>query len=181
MTHARLYLSAAGLLTTVLASQVAFNVWRRTTPPLVGPTVGAPFPAVPAISSDSIAAAALSAGGAGHLRSCTLLVFVSTACGVCQRMRYTWAARFRTWRDSVGAPLSVIWVAPQDSADQAGFYEGFDLDDVKKAQLADVDALTPLGIYGTPTLYLLDRNRRLRLGALGDVLPPADSVRHVCQ
>ncbi|MFQ5679297.1 MAG: hypothetical protein ACE5HP_07540 [Gemmatimonadota bacterium] len=40
--------------------------------------------------------------------------------------------------------------------------------------------LWKLGLRGTPTTYVFDRQGRYRLTVLGNHLPPADSVRAIC-
>lgn len=172
-----------GVLASLLVGQFGFSVWRRAVvpPPLVGPRLGEPLPAVPGLVLGPGFDSARATTGQPTARTCTMLVVVSTACTICQRMRYTWPARFRVWHDSVGQPLAVVWAAPQSDSEQAVFYRGFGLDSIRKEKLTDVHSLTRLGVYGTPTIFVIDRQMRLRIGILGDALPPADTVRRVCE
>ena len=98
-------------------------------------------------------------------------------------MRDWWTTRLRAWRDSVGAPVHAIWLAGGDSATMSDFTRGYDLSGTTLVRVSDDDAGRigrKLGVYATPTLYLLDHTGALRFGVLGEALPPADSGRAAC-
>lgn len=114
---------------------------------------------------------------------CFLVVAISTACTYCDRMRFTWPRQVEAWSDSVGSNVGLIWIAPDRPEKLAEFVDGFKFDNVKLASLSRRPnrAMRKLGVYGTPTAYLLDRLGRLRIGVMGDRLPPVRASREVCQ
>jgi hypothetical protein len=94
-------------------------------------------------------------------------------------MRHDWRERFMAFGDTAGTTPVAIWIGFEPFAELRAFYAGFAFDGIVLAQ-----SLSPmardLGVYGTPTLYLLDSSGRLRYGILGDRLPPVDSTIAAC-
>lgn len=113
---------------------------------------------------------------------CALVVLSSTSCYSCRLMRVTWPARARSWVDSVGGGVNLLWIGGDDVTEQQAFYAGFDFDGVALASVVG-DAgrvLGRLGLFATPTTYLLDRMGRLRQGVLGDRLPSVTAGVAAC-
>lgn len=165
-------------LLVALTGQFAWVEWQRRPLPFKGPVVGRALDNVDLQIE----------GARSDLRrlverpgGCTLLVIVSTTCPVCQRMRYSWPRRFAIWRDSISSSMQAVWLAPQEAAEQSTFYEGFNYKGIRRGQLLSGTGGKKLGVIGTPTAYLLDSSGRLRIGILGDILPPADSAARVCR
>jgi hypothetical protein len=172
--------AVAGGLIILGAAQLAAIGWARRPPELAGPTRGQPLPDVGAVviaDGSPIAFRQLFTG-----QSCTLLVLISPGCAACRRMRDSWAARLRAWTDTIGAPMRAIWLTASDSATARAFTLGYDLSGIVLARAIDDPERVGrrLGVIGTPTSYLLDRTGTLRLGILGDTLPPAHMARAAC-
>jgi hypothetical protein len=110
------------------------------------------------------------------------LVFVEPTCAECRAMRDGWKVDASAWIDSVGAPVRVVWLTAADSISMRDFVAGYDLGPVTFARVVGNpnEVGRRLGVYGTPTLYLLDRSGALRVGALGYWFPPVDSGRVAC-
>lgn len=163
--------------TAVLQAGVLFSRSRPEKPS--GPTLGSPLPSLIASELDSGLRRPLT----GADSNCAIVVAISTTCGVCKRMRTQWAARYAAWSDSVRAPIEVIWVAAADSNEFANFFAGNELNDIRRLRLdaSDERFRDQLGVYATPTIYLLDRENRLRTGSLGFTLPPVDSAVRACR
>jgi hypothetical protein len=172
----------ASVLIAACAVQVVALAASRGPIALQGPTVGRPLPDF-----------GLVAIGHDHPRSwpsiiaqrkCTLLVVISPTCAACRLMRDTWSARLSPWLDSVAAPVRPVWLIGSDDTSARAFVAGYDLarTTIVAWMTSDVtEAGRTLGIIGTPTYYLLDREGRLRVGVLGDEFPPADSARRACR
>lgn len=114
--------------------------------------------------------------------ACSLVVLISTQCGVCRRMRESWPQRAAIWSDSVGAPVTLLWLSGESEDALAAFYAGYDFGNTLHARVAvePQQALGRLGLFGTPTTYLLDRAGRLRQGLMGDRLPTVEFARNHC-
>lgn len=114
--------------------------------------------------------------------TCSLLVVGSTYCGFCQRMRVTWPGELRSWSEAVGTPVHAVWLMGQNPAVQNAFYDGYDFESITRAWIPSRPgrALRLLGIYGTPTTYLLDRTGRVRQGLMGDRLPAVEEGINAC-
>jgi hypothetical protein len=169
-----------GTSTVLCVAQVAILAARHRSP--VGPTVGRRLPDPGPIvfrGQGVLPWSRIVTDGHG----CTLMVFVDPGCGACQRMRDSWSADLSRWTDSVRAPVRAIWVTAGDSATVQRFTTGFHLGETTVARFVGDVAVAShrLGIYGTPTLYLVDRAGVLRVGVLGDGLPPVDSGRAACR
>lgn len=179
------------LLITLFVGMVAVAVgytganWLgalRVSPP-IGPSIG-----------DTLPATMVSGLPGGHTRkplssvlaadpaSCVLLVMVMTDCPYCSRMRWTWPRKAAEWTRAVGETVSFVWLAGEPAAVLRSFYEGFDFSDVTLLNVTGNagEALGRLGLFGTPTTYLLDAKRRLGYGVMGDRLPPIDVGRRIC-
>jgi hypothetical protein len=166
-----------GVLLLALVGQFAFRRRHQTPLPLTGPTHGAALPDFAIEPVGQTSATRLSSLASGP-QQCTALVFVSTECGVCKRMRFTWAQKFNALSDSVGM-LRGYWIAPQTASEINSFMDGFGLNSVARVRISET-ALTRLGVYGTPTTYFIDRSGRLVMGVLGEDLPSSDRLRKVC-
>lgn len=156
--------------------------WTNLVPSLpAGPAVGELLPEtrVTLVNSDSIF----------YLNdaivtedSCALLVVISTTCPFCLRMRDSWMRNVEHWSDSVGVTVTKLWLAGEDDATLLDFYSGFDFEGVQLLRVAEdpARALGRLGLIGTPTTYLVDGQGHLRMGIMGDFLPPIERGREVC-
>ncbi len=171
------------VLVAALLVQVGVRLWRQQHPaPPTGPATGDVLPLVwvapLAQSSDSVRLTSLLTQGGG----CSLLVVVSTTCHYSARMRYTWPEQARLWTDSVGVPLQLVWLAGEEPVDLLAFYRGYDLRGVRLLRVTSspAEALARLGVFGTPTTYLVDASGRLRLAVMGNRLPPATAAREAC-
>lgn len=99
-------------------------------------------------------------------------------------MRATWTGELRAWTDSVGVSVRATWLLAEPEEAVAGFYEGYDFGGIGLARLEKRDGrrfLWQLGLRGTPTTYVLDRQGRYRFTVPGNQLPPADSMRSICR
>jgi hypothetical protein len=165
----------------LLLAQLSYHQWQRRSLPLVGPVTGERLPvtAVRAVAGggDIDLSWLLSSEG-----SCAMLVVINTGCAICMRMRYTWPNTFRTWSDSVDAPVKAVWLSGQSQEANERFYRGINFRDINVVRTSGSarTALRRLGVYGTPTLYLTDRFGRLRVGVAGDQLPAATDARSIC-
>ena len=176
----RLWTWAAVGLGVLLLGQGSVLVSRHLPREPEGPELGSLLPDAMIVAADSRPTTlrrALSSGSA-----CTLLVFVSPECLYCQQMRIWWPSVFRTGNDSAGGSVRAVWLSNSDSTSLARFYEGYDLRAVTTLRMTvRVDSLLHrLGIYATPTTYLIDRQGKLRTGTLDLDLPPADAAKHLC-
>lgn len=169
------------LLLTAAVIQLGALRWLRTRP-LTGPVTGEVLPASVTVSLNSIHEQQLTDLLTSR-GTCSLLVIVSTHCYFCRQMRGTWPQQAREWADSVGVPVHSVWLSGEDEETLNTFYEGYDFSGVTLARLPSRPARTlqRLGLVGTPTSYLLDRQGRLRLGVLGDRFPPVPQGQRACQ
>ena len=156
--------------------------WTAAVPsPPSGPTVGEALPAtqVSLLNGDSILYLNEAVTSEG---SCALLVMISTTCPFCLRMRDSWTRQATQWADSLDVSVTKLWLGGEEAETLAGFYSGYDFDGVTLLRVADDPArsLGQLGLIGTPTTYLLDSHARLRMGVMGDLLPPIEAGRQVC-
>ena len=173
-----------GLIVILGGTLLAEAAWTLRPPrpvPLAGPTIGEALPNVGAISVENGPPRGVQAGLIGDGR-CGVVIVIDPTCSACRRMRREWPAAYRAWRDSVGGPVRLTWLSNGDSAETANFYRGFRLPGVTRARyvFTSATAMSRLGVYLTPTTYLLDRDGRLRVGDIENFLPPADSTRAVC-
>jgi hypothetical protein len=175
--------SAFGLLAAAAILQ-AVVLWRRSIPRIPeGPTLGDTLPALRtyAVPSDELIQLG---NGASEVDSCTVVVAISTTCGVCALMRDQWNEKYSHWLDTVGAPVRAVWVAAAESDTLQAFLDGSGLLDavgLARMRPGDPDFRTRLGVYATPTVYLLDQHDKLRIGSLGFNLPPVDSAAQICR
>ena len=158
------------------------QLWHITSwKPPTGPTIGEPLPAttVAVLNTEEVVSLQDLLGAE---EACALLVLIATDCPFCLRMRETWTRNAAIWSDSVGSYVSKIWLAGDDLSSLNEFYAGYDFDGVTVARLDDnpARALGRLGVFGTPTTYLVDRDGLLRMGVMGERLPPAGVGRDVC-
>jgi hypothetical protein len=99
-------------------------------------------------------------------------------------MRVTWPDRFTIWTDSVGSDVRPLWLSEGGRAALRDFIAGFAMDEIDFAYVplgGTREAYRLLGVLGTPTLYLVDREGIVRAGFLGDAFPPVDLSRSVCR
>lgn len=166
-----------------LVSYVAAAWWLDRPRPPSGPRLGAPLPSVNiAEFGQSQQVRTLGAFLTEQKAACSVVVFVTTSCPVCLRMRFAWTARAQAWADSLDYEPVLAWLTAEDSSRVEEFYRGFRMAPVRQLLVVGEQELAAerLGIFGTPTLYLLDRNGNLRFGIVGDNFPPADSARAAC-
>jgi len=143
-----------------------------------GPAKGTHLPPIPVEHLDGGTEVPLST----VLRSetCALLVIVSTTCPVCSRMKVSWQSKVVEWSQAGGFDITTVWLSEEPAADFSAFLS----DAGRPADLhisragSYVEFVRSLGVVGTPTLYLLDRQGRVQFGIAGDLLPPeAEAVR----
>lgn len=158
--------------------------WAGRTPPTspTGPVMGELLPPV-TVAVDADSTTSLNHLLTSSTTSCALLVLISTRCSFCLRMRGTWPQRADAWSDSVGMPVMNIWLAGEEESALREFYSGYDFGGVVLGRIPEdpSGAFERLGVFGTPITYLLDAEGRLRMGAMGDTLPPVNKGREVCQ
>ena len=83
---------------------------------------------------------------------------------------------------AVGVPMRGVWLSGEDKRVMESFYEGYLFQDIVRARVISRPgaAFHRLGVYGTPTSYLLDSFGKLRYGIMGDRLPSVEMVRESC-
>jgi hypothetical protein len=172
-------LVGAVIVTVVL--QLTLLRWRGNSPPAKRPVIGERLPDLTVeslygnYSSPLILAAT-------EFADCAVVVVVATHCKVCQRMRVTWPSRFLNLRVSTKSNIAALWISAQPKDSLRSFLSDLAFGELRAGMVKSNDALAlhRLGVVGTPTSYLIDRNGTLRAGLLGDQLPPADSVVAAC-
>jgi hypothetical protein len=98
-------------------------------------------------------------------------------------MAGNWNNEFNRWSHFVHVPVTYAWVSldPTDRLvrflDAPGVSSSF----IYHASAMPLNPGLRYGVYGTPTLLLIDKYRRLRHVTIGYVLPPAARVREVCR
>jgi hypothetical protein len=114
---------------------------------------------------------------------CGLLVVFSSSCVACDRLRVTWNDRYRSWVDSVGVPIPVVWASGENEPVLRKFLDGTDLVGVRVARLLGGSANTAraLGVVGMPQAILIDSEGQFQSSALGRGLPSAERTRDVCR
>ncbi|GEM_PF-2434442 len=169
------------ILVVTFAGQLVHRKWQSRWLPITGPTIGEPLPAVEMRLAGQRNVVA-STDEFTSRNQCTLMVFFRPNCSVCSRMRTDWRERWAVSSDSIDAPIRTIWLTDHPEEATAPFTAGYHLGGIEfstmvpsKKQSAEL-----LGVYGTPTTFLLDRAGRLRVGVIGNQLPPADSARAAC-
>lgn len=179
--------SGPGRAVTVLLllgmSVQSFMLWNESLPDApTGPTLGQPLPSVGPLIVDGQVVGSINSVLVGH-GTCSVVVGISPDCSFCREMRGTWQEGFSAWQDSVGVPIKAVWIAEADSLELDAFYASHSLPKVVKATLpAGSNQLRKqLGVYATPSVYLVDRRGRLRIGIIGHLLPPVDSTRAICR
>ena len=166
-----------GGLVILLVVQVSYK-WPQPGPPSSGPALGKTAVAeVTVVSNNQQPRSLLSLVPRA---SCAVVVVASTYCAVCARMRYVWRQRLASVASARNVGIAAVWLFSQDSTEVGKFTEQGDWKHIIVARLPSPDVLEEIGIIGTPTTYLLDRHGKLRLGLLGDQLPPADSLVSAC-
>ena len=153
-------------------------VWQLKSPVPDGPTLGRQFPNILVSTLDEQEAPlqdVLPSDG------CTLLVVISTQCGVCAAMRSTWATRFQVWADSLRSPVRPVWLVVEGAESWATFAEGFSLP-VAPVFPTDPpeDTYRTLRVRGTPTFHVVDDRGVLAFTKVGDFLPPVADTRSAC-
>ena len=114
--------------------------------------------------------------------SCLLVAFVSSTCPICRHMRQSWYAAWRTWEDSLSVRVPTVWFFSESERTIREFLPDSMMIGIRRLrQLHSGDgSWNRLGVYGTPTIFLLDRQRKLRYGIVGASLPPANVTDAVC-
>lgn len=114
--------------------------------------------------------------------ACSLLVVINTGCHVCASMRHTWGSRARAWSDSIGEQVRLVWLTGESSEALRQFTRSYDLADAAMVTIAarPERTLARLGVFGTPTTYLVDRDGHVRTGVVGDYFPSVAEARQVC-
>ncbi|MDT8369966.1 MAG: hypothetical protein RQ745_12235 [Longimicrobiales bacterium] len=170
------------VLALTLGVQIVIREGRPAPPLPGGPYAGDLLPELPVGMLDGGHRSTLRevVSGSG---TCSLLAVISTSCGVCARMRVTWLDRFNAWADSVDGVVRPVWLAGEGEASLERFTRDFDLASIDLVFTAGSprQAGRELGVIGTPTLYLVDAQGRVRSGVLGDQFPPADIARSICE
>jgi peroxiredoxin len=93
----------------------------------------------------------------------TLILVLSTHCHFCTES----APFFRHIRESAGKDVKLVGVLPQPVAESESYLtkEGLQLDEVRQGSLENV------GVEGTPTMLLVDRNGIVRQTWVGKLSP----------
>lgn len=114
---------------------------------------------------------------------CSMVVFMSSGCGICRRMRWSWPANYAR-REAIGeTPLRIIWISMDSEGQAELFFGAHDL-----RHIITVRALKPwtsrdaarFGMLGTPTSYVVGPSGRVLMGLIGDRFPPTDALVDVC-
>jgi len=172
------------IVVLVIGSLLGFSIitfWEERPAPPMGPEMGMVIPSAQVKllggGSEKDLVSILTGGG-----DCSLLVLINSRCGVCRRLRGTWPERAQLWVDSVGVPFHLLWLSGEQEEVLASFYKEFPLGPVLPAMISrEPDrVLRQLGLFGTPTTYFLDGDGRLRLGLMGDRLPPVELAKGIC-
>lgn len=169
-----------GLL--ILQVTAMWFVGDKSVPFPPGPVTGEAMPSVSVTLIDTDQSREL-----GELllleRGCTILIVADVECPVCARMRHTWQPRFDRWADSVSESLQVMWLFGNTAGETKEFLDNVERGGAIVAILATerLAALRQLGVYGTPTLYIVDRDTRLRLGISGFQLPTPQLASKICE
>lgn len=170
-------------LSSVFAVQVAIWAGRRSAFPPRGLEVGKPLPLVELELLTTPGQTSLN-DIIDDAASCHLLVLVSTSCPICRRMRVTWPSKLKAWQDSLDQPVTTVWLSEEQREALDVFISGYALETAVDIFASNAGRPTQffeeLGLIGTPTLYLLDRQGLLRYGIAGDHLPPAARVDEAC-
>lgn len=113
---------------------------------------------------------------------CLLLVFVNSQCPICSHMRHSWYPRWRATMDSIQFEVLTVWLTAELPSSAERIVSGGMIPKILFAHQLPGQGNTwrRLGVYGTPTTYLLDGTMRLRYGLAGAGLPPASVLRGVC-
>lgn len=161
-----------------MATLLGVSVWQLKSPVPDGPALGRQFPNIlvstlneqPAPLQDVLPS-----------DGCSLLVVISTHCGVCAAMRSTWATRFQVWADSLRSPVRPVWLVVEGADSWATFAEGFDLPVAPVFPTAPPeDTYRTLRVRGTPTFHVVDDRGVLGFTKVGDLLPPVADSRSAC-
>lgn len=145
---------------------------------LSGPRTGSAIALPPFILLDSARRMLLEKSSG----SCRLITFVSSRCPICARMRTEWYARWRHWNESTDSRVVTIWLTSEGAAASRTFLPDSLLRGVVLARQPThaSGSWRDLGVYGTPTSYLLDPQDRLIYGIVGTQLPPVSLTRSAC-
>ncbi len=93
-----------------------------------------------------------------------------------------WRSRLEEWTRRVDRTVHPIWLFDGDSDNIEAFVERYSLSGVEAISVherSDV-RFRELGVWGTPTSYLLDGSMRLRYGMIGDRFPPDSVTKAAC-
>lgn len=113
---------------------------------------------------------------------CILLTAVSESCSVCRRMRLSWALRHREWETRVGRDIPSVWIVDGALDSLAAFVSTYSMTQVVLVAIRPSSPahFRQLGVWGTPTTYLLDDSTRLIYGMIGNGFPPDSVARQAC-
>lgn len=116
----------------------------------------------------------------GH---CLLVVFVRPSCPTCKFMRMSWISDWDRWQKYAGRQLRYIWVGDVSATSLREFITDQQIDQsrVYVAEFASNEEWGILGVWGTPTSYLIDTSLRELYGAIGYNFPSYDLVRSQCR
>ncbi len=90
---------------------------------------------------------------------CIFVIVYSTTCGACRRAAAAWAKAPHTVRTEFDP--AVLWLSLPDRPEKIhAFHEEFGLPDPAYV-LASADQAGAMGVIGTPTVYAVDRSRRV--------------------
>ena len=115
-------------------------------------------------------------------QSCAVVFAISTTCPTCARLRWVWPQHYRTWVDSVGVLVPVIWIIGGKLNIVENFLEGFYLPGVSVVTVPKDDRglWKDIGVFATPMSYLTNREAVVRGGVAGTSFPEARLAREVC-
>jgi hypothetical protein len=169
----------AALGGAILIGMQSSHLPKLTAAPLPGPAGGEPLPSLQVESAGVAMPLSTMLVGTG---ACGLLVFYESTCPACRRMRRSWNQRFQQYRDASGHDIRAMWLTAEEEGAAREFIAGYDFDGITLAQVAPGydRALSRMGFYSTPTIFLIDSGGRLRYGIIGDLFPPAATIEQVC-
>lgn len=114
---------------------------------------------------------------------CSLVVVASRHCGICLAMRETWQREVDAWSGSLALPIQSHWLFLDPPETLSEFTKHPNMDRVHISSIVGPGhrpGARLLGVFGTPTIFLVDREGLLRIGVMGDLLPTASEAAQWC-
>jgi len=181
--HMRFVITALAALIVLLGMQL-LSRQGVFDPRIQGPRLGQPLPALHVVN--------LKTNGTGQLNdlltasaSCTLVVFVSRSCSYCQRMRASWQVEAAQMRSDTEGSVRTVWLSAGSDDQMREFYAGFDMSgtdlwNIPTSQRGALAVQRSLGVWGSPTIYVVDETGHLKYGKIGVGLPAGERLKRAC-